>query len=213
MRRALLRPLEPRQYRRSDEANRICMAGMRGLLLDIGCGFFSDKFTFGSDVTYVGLDISDRARDVRADAHVLPFADASVDSILLVGVLEHVDEPDRVLAEALRVLKPGGRGYIAVPFLQMEHADQDYVRWTRQGFQRLLDAHDFITERMVTNGGFLLVLDYLIWHRFRDAVRRRSPLALALLPAKALSRLLAALARSAACNQYATSFHARVRKP
>ena len=116
MRRALLRLLEPRQYRRSDEANRICMEGMRGTLLDIGCGFFSNKFPFGSDVTYVGLDISERARDVRADAHRLPFADDSVDWVLLVGVLEHVDDPDRVLEEARRVLKPGGLGYVAVPF-------------------------------------------------------------------------------------------------
>lgn len=213
MRRALLRLLEPRQYRRSDEANRICMTGMQGLVLDIGCGFFTDKFAFGADVAYVGLDISDRARDVRADAHRLPFADASVDWVLLVGVLEHVDDPDRVLKEARRVLKPGGLGYVAVPFLQMHHAAQDYVRWTRQGCERLLDASGFITEEMVTNGGFFLVLDYLIWHRFRDAARRRSPLALALLPAKLVSRMLAALARSAACDQYATSFHARVRKP
>ncbi len=213
MRRALLRLLEPRQYRRSDEANRICMDGLRGVLLDVGCGSFTEKHTFPPDVTYIGLDISERARDVRADAHELPFADASVDWVLLVGVLEHVDDPDRVLAEARRVLKPGGLGYVAAPFLQMEHAAQDYVRWTEQGFQRLLDAHGFVTERVVTNGGFFLVLDYLIWHRFRDAARRRSPMAPALLPVKVLSRLLAEVARFAACNQYATSFHARVRKP
>ena len=72
-------------------------------------------------------------RDVRADAHCLPFADASVDSLLLVGVLEHVDDPVGVLAEARRVLKPGGLGYVAVPFLQMEHAAQDYVRWDAAG--------------------------------------------------------------------------------
>ena len=137
MRRALLRLLEPRQYRRSDEANRICMEGMRGTLLDIGCGFFSDKFPFRSDVTYVGLDISDRARDVRADAHRLPFADASVDWVLLVGVLEHVDDPDRVLEEARRVLKPGGLGYVAVPFLQMDHAAQDYVEVDASGIRAL----------------------------------------------------------------------------
>jgi SAM-dependent methyltransferase len=213
MRRALLRLLEPRQYRRSDEANRICMAGMRGLLLDIGCGFFTDKFDFGPEVTYVGLDLSDRARDVRADAHLLPFDDASLDCVLLVGVLEHVNDPDRVLAEARRVLKPGGLGYVAVPFLQMEHAAQDYVRWTGQGFERLLKDHDFAIEEMVTNGGFFLLLDYLIWHRFRDAVRQRSPMALALLPSRPVTRVLAKLARSAGCQQFATSFHARVRKP
>ena len=188
------------------------MAGLDGLLLDIGCGSFTQKHTFGPDVSYIGLDVSERARDVRGDAHCLPFADASVDWVLLVGVLEHVDDPDRVLAEARRVLKPGGFGYVAVPFLQMHHAAQDYVRWTRQGFERLLAAHDFAVEEMVTNGGFFLVLDYLIWHRFRDAVRRRSPMSLALLPAKVIIRVFAGLARSAACDQFATSFHARVRK-
>ena len=187
---------------------------MRGTLLDVGCGFFSAKFPFGSDVTYVGLDISDRARDVRADAHRLPFADASVDWVLLVGVLEHVDDPDCVsLKRRAACSSPVAWATLRYRFLQMHHAAQDYVRWTRQGFDRLLADHDFAIEQMVPNGGFFLVLDYLIWHRFRDAARRRSPMALVLLPVKAVSRLLAELARSADCNQYATSFHARVRKP
>jgi SAM-dependent methyltransferase len=46
---------------------------------------------------------------VRADATRLPFADASFDAAMLVSMLHHVDDPARALAEAKRVLRPGGR--------------------------------------------------------------------------------------------------------
>lgn len=42
------------------------------------------------------------------DGRRLPIRDASVDRILLIEVLHHVEEADIVLGEALRVLKPGG---------------------------------------------------------------------------------------------------------
>ena len=45
----------------------------------------------------------------------LPFADESFDAVLLVAVLEHTREPWRLLAEARRVLKPGGRVVMVVP--------------------------------------------------------------------------------------------------
>ena len=50
-----------------------------------------------------------------ADGYDLPFADASFEAVLLVAVLEHTSEPWRLLAEAQRVLKPGGTVVIVVP--------------------------------------------------------------------------------------------------
>ena len=44
-----------------------------------------------------------------ADGYELPFADESFEAVLLVAVLEHTREPWRMLAEARRVLKPGGK--------------------------------------------------------------------------------------------------------
>jgi ubiquinone/menaquinone biosynthesis C-methylase UbiE len=46
---------------------------------------------------------------VRANAMRLPFADASFDAAMLVSMLHHVDDRARALAEAKRVLRPGGR--------------------------------------------------------------------------------------------------------
>jgi SAM-dependent methyltransferase len=50
-----------------------------------------------------------------ADGYRLPFADESFQIVLLVAVLEHTREPWRLLAEARRVLKRGGRAIMVVP--------------------------------------------------------------------------------------------------
>lgn len=50
----------------------------------------------------------ERAQVQRADAAALPFADASFDAVLSFAMLHHVGGWERALAEALRVLRPGG---------------------------------------------------------------------------------------------------------
>jgi SAM-dependent methyltransferase len=49
------------------------------------------------------------------DAARLPFADNSFDRVLCSEVLEHVPDPDAVLAEISRILKPGGLFAVSVP--------------------------------------------------------------------------------------------------
>jgi ubiquinone/menaquinone biosynthesis C-methylase UbiE len=46
---------------------------------------------------------------LEGDAQALPLADASADAVMLVSMLHHTDDPARALAEARRVLRPGGR--------------------------------------------------------------------------------------------------------
>ena len=91
-------------------------------VLDVGCGggFLSNHLSsLGHHVT--GLDASTDALAVasrydttgsvryeQADALDLPFPAGSFDAVCAMDFLEHVENPDRVIAEAARVLKPGG---------------------------------------------------------------------------------------------------------
>jgi SAM-dependent methyltransferase len=73
------------------------------------------------------------------DALALSFADASVDVIVSQDVLEHVPDIDAAVAEAARVLRPGGRLFLSVPF--HAHADATVQRATlRDG--EVVHLHD-----------------------------------------------------------------------
>lgn len=72
----------------------------------------------------------------------IPLKDSCLDGILLNSVLEHLRYPEKFFAEGLRVLKPGGKIYISVPFIALEHeVPYDFQRPTRFGLERwLFDA-------------------------------------------------------------------------
>lgn len=87
---------------------------------------------------YKVLDkVSDYNPDIVGDVHALPLADASVDAIVCIALLEHVEEPLKAMKEIYRVLKPGGYCYIYVPFLYYYHPMPgyygDFNRFTYDG--------------------------------------------------------------------------------
>jgi SAM-dependent methyltransferase len=99
------------------------VAGVSGRqILEIGCG---EGMMFDGTGTHpVQMDVS-MTRVARAagkcrfllcaDGYELPFPDDVFDVVLLIAVLEHTREPWRLLAEARRVLKRGGRAIMVVP--------------------------------------------------------------------------------------------------
>lgn len=84
-----------------------------GRVLDIGCGvghsyhLLAPRTTVGVDLDAEALTDQDR-ETVVADMRELPFADRSFASVLSVHSLEHVPDPEDVVAEAARTVEPGG---------------------------------------------------------------------------------------------------------
>lgn len=118
---------------------------LSGRLLDVGCGTKPYRSLFAVDA-YIGLDIDSETSHKRGgadylyDGNTFPFADASFDSILCNQVLEHVFNPDEFLGEIVRVLKPGGKLLLTVPFVWDEHEQPyDYARYSSFGLRALLE--------------------------------------------------------------------------
>lgn len=94
-------------------------------LLDIGCGpggniLFLREFggVTGVDEAELALNLAERRGydELRlGDAEALPFADGSFDAAACLDCLEHIRGDERALAEAWRVLAPGGTFLLAVP--------------------------------------------------------------------------------------------------
>lgn len=99
--------------------------------------------------------------DILAKAERLPFRDEVFDGVCCDQVLEHVEDPARVLTEIHRVTKKGGLIYLGVPFMFPLHpSPKDYARWSMDGVCTLLRGCE-ILERNVSMGptsGMLTVL-------------------------------------------------------
>ncbi len=112
------------------------------LVLNVGAG----ETSYGANVLNLEIEPGPLA-DVVGVAERLPFRDACADGLILMAVLEHVADEQATLAEAARVLRPGGRLLVDVPFLQGYHASPaDYRRYTEQGLRAELERHGFEVE-------------------------------------------------------------------
>ncbi len=96
----------------------------------------------------IGIDIRQGPGvDIVASAYEMPFKDGEFDIVVCVAVLEHFDDPHRAIAEIYRVLKPGGRIIISVPFLFPIHdAPGDYWRFTKYGLAKMFERGWYIQE-------------------------------------------------------------------
>jgi len=108
-------------FQRHVAAYRLCAPLLPdGCVLDLGCGVghsyreLSPRRSVGVDRDFGALVAQDR-ETVHADMRWLPLADASFASVVSVQSIEHVPDPERVLAEVVRVLRPGGRAIFVTP--------------------------------------------------------------------------------------------------
>lgn len=134
----------------------------RRSVLDVGGGRGRWRVLLGNPADYTIADVvepetSSLAADttyVVADAVALPFAAGTFDLVLMIEVLQHLPEPARALAEASRVLAPGGVLVLAARQAWRTHgAPHDYFRFTRYGLEQLLRTSGLRSIELIPLGG------------------------------------------------------------
>lgn len=99
--------------------------------LNLGSG----NSDFGNDLLNLDLLPYDNV-DILCDIENIPFKDNTVDYIINIAVLEHVPNPQKVISEIHRIMKPGARLYCFIPFMQPFHASPyDFQRFTYEGMK------------------------------------------------------------------------------
>ncbi|WP_137392206.1 methyltransferase domain-containing protein [Rhodoligotrophos defluvii] len=107
-----------------------------------------------------------------ADAHQMPLASDSFDAVVVQAVLEHVLQPQQVVNEIWRVLKPSGLVYAETPFMQQVHEGAyDFTRFTESGHRYLFRDFELISSGASGGPGlqFMWSADYLARGVFRSA--------------------------------------------
>jgi SAM-dependent methyltransferase len=130
-------------FQRHVAAYRLCAPLFgNGKVLDLGCGIGHSVEWFGTRPS-LGLDLDlgalvDQQRPViRADMRSIPLRDGAVSSVVSIQSLEHVPDPERVLAEAARILTNDGRAVWVTPNrLTFARADEVIDPWHYREFDQ-----------------------------------------------------------------------------
>jgi SAM-dependent methyltransferase len=173
-----------------------------GTLLEIGYGSGVLMYELARHADrLIGIDIHPHGADVRrrcaadgvtcapvqGDGTALPFADLSIDIVVILSALEFMADPAACISESFRVLKPGGR-IIAVTPRVHPWADtlwrafsgvdpETEFRGGRQRVQRALEQTALIAERSPRPRRLpraLAPYDLVVIRRFLPRPERRS---------------------------------------
>ncbi|HLW77184.1 MAG TPA: class I SAM-dependent methyltransferase, partial [Bryobacteraceae bacterium] len=134
-------------------------------VLDAGAGEGAYRKYFTKH-RYCGIDLAvgdvawDYSKlDVIGNLEAIPLRTAAFDACLNIVTLEHVEQPQRVVCEMARTLKPGGRILLVAPLEWEEHQQpHDYFRYTRFALKMLLEQAGFVEIEIQPVGGFFRLL-------------------------------------------------------
>jgi SAM-dependent methyltransferase len=117
-----------------------------GLVLDCGSG--KRPIYFPNVVNFEIVDYD--TTDIIGVGESLPFKSGCFDAVISSAVLEHVRNPFVCATEIVRVLRPGGKLFCCVPFLQPLHGyPHHYYNMTPQGLKALFERDLHIDDHLV----------------------------------------------------------------
>ncbi len=143
---------------------------VKGKLLDLGCGkvpLYLAYRDFTTEVTCVDWPNSLHKNiylDHEMDLNMpLSFIENSFNTIILSDVLEHLRKPELLISEAFRVLAPGGKLLMNVPFYYWVHEEpHDYFRYTRFALRSMAEDAGFTVLYLEETGGAPEILTDII---------------------------------------------------
>lgn len=145
----------------NNEILRKNLGEIHGVVYDLGCGIrpYEDDILKVAD-KYLGVDWSNTLHGLQADVVAdlnkpLPIADEAADTVVSFQVMEHLCEPQIMLNEAHRILKPDGTIIVTVPWQWWIHeAPYDFFRYTPYGLKYLFEKAGFVDVVVEPQSGF-----------------------------------------------------------
>jgi SAM-dependent methyltransferase len=187
---------------------------LRGKVLNAGCG---DRDISASLLEWQARSVDNCdiqtsiAGAFLCDLTAIPRPDGAYDSIFCNAVLEHVPDPEAVMAEFSRLLASGGYLVLSVPFLQPFHPTPfDFRRFTRQGVEQLAQRNGFNLLLVHPVHSLAQTLGWQVWAHLEERNSRLGKL-LAWLPIYLATRIWRRPAPD--CTGVANAFQAVMVKP
>lgn len=133
----------------------------KGTLYDLGAGESPyEEFFLRYAQQYVAVDWAGSLHNTKADIAAdlnkpLPIESEVADTVVSLSVMEHLCEPQTMLNEAFRILKPGGAMVLQVPWQWWIHeAPYDFFRYTPYGLMYLFEKAGFVDVVVEPQSGF-----------------------------------------------------------
>jgi len=198
----------------------------KGVLYDLGAGESPFKeFFLKFAQQYVAVDWSGSYHDTKADITAdlnkpLPIESEVADSVVSLSVMEHLCEPQTMLNEAFRILKPDGVMVLQVPWQWWIHeAPYDFFRYTPYGLKYLFEKAGFVDVVVDPQSGFftmwILKMNYFSLRLVRGPKPLRWLIKVCLVPIWYIGQLLAPILDKLDRNWAAetSGYYVTARKP